>query len=98
MNLMIKKLFFLTSMLIIISCSNENSYDDSYEEFVESIDSNPMMEGAVWLEQSQFFDDSKYDKTILIFGYYDDMENCEIIRKAMEEVQPKLKYRCRYAK
>ena len=93
----LKSLVTLLTLLVLAGC-NDSSYSSKEDSFVEHIKDNSMMEGAVWLEQSQFSNTAEFDKTILVFGYYDDMENCQIIKKAMQEAQPKLSYRCRSTK
>ena len=92
---MIKNLTItLLTLLLLVGC-NDSSYSSKEITFIDSVENNSMMEGAVWLEQSQFSNNAEFDKTMLVFGYYDDMENCQIIKKAMQEAQPKLSYRCR---
>ena len=81
--------------LLILSGCNDSSYSSKEDSFINYIENNSMMEGAVWLEQSQFSDSAEFDKTMLVFGYYDDMENCQIIKRAMEKVQPAIRYRCK---
>ena len=87
------KKLFLFSFVILSGC-NDSSYSSMDDSFINYVEDNAMMEGAVWLEQSQFFDNDVFDKTMLVYGYYDDMENCQIIKKAMQEAEPKLSYRC----
>ena len=87
----------LLTLLVLGGC-NDSSYSSKANTFIDSVENNSMMEGAVWLEQSQFSNNAEFDKTMLVFGYYDDMENCQIIKKAMQEAQPKLSYRCRSTK
>ena len=87
-------LVLILSIIVLGGC-NDSSYSTQEDSFVEQVEDSSMMKGAVWLEQSQFFDSAEFDKTMLVFGYYDDMENCQIIKTAMEQAQPKLSYRCR---
>ena len=92
---MIKNLTTILLALLVLGGCNDSSYSSKEITFINAVEDNSMMEGAVWLEQSQFSNNAEFDKTILVFGYYDDMENCQIIKKAMGEVQPQLSYRCR---
>jgi len=87
-----RKILILT--FLILSGCNDSSYSYDDDSFINYVEDNPMMEGAVWLEQSQFSDNATFDKTILVYGYYDDMKNCQTIKKAMQEAELRLIYRC----
>jgi hypothetical protein len=46
-----------------------------------------------WLEQYSTFG-QQWDRVGLLFGFFDDLEGCEMIVNALKETQPKARYRC----
>ena len=80
------------------SFNAQEEYLANEEQFIRDIESNPIGNGAVWLEQTEFTDRSNWDKVMLVFGYYDDHLNCLIIKEAMKKAQAQLDYRCNPAR
>ena len=46
-----------------------------------------------WLEQYSSFT-GEWDRVARLFGFYDDLEGCEMIVEALATTLPKAKYRC----
>ena len=46
-----------------------------------------------WLEQYSSFR-AEWDRVARVFGFYDDLEGCEMIVKALAATEPKARYRC----
>jgi hypothetical protein len=47
-----------------------------------------------WIEQKSKFEDRRWDKVALVFGYADDFEACSDMRDGLRSKYPKSQYRC----
>ena len=80
-------LYFLICILVISSCST-----DKETELKEAILKTEYGKDAYWLENNSGTS-SRWDKTILIFGYADDKRFCEELKIIYEEKYQQ-SYRC----
>ena len=85
-----KKLIPLIILTALVGCSQ--SLDDIYDEFYKAVQGTEKAKDSVWLEVDAI-DENRADRTILFFGYYDNMDACEETVEIYEEIY-KRSYRC----
>ena len=89
------RIFILAASLLLLAGCQEPHKATAQEEALVTLAANEYLEGAVWLEQLSVL--GQWDKVVLIFGWYDDQTNCELIRDHFNEViivPVKREYRC----
>ncbi len=86
-----KKLLLILICLFVFSCKEE-TYTEKIEKFEDDVTKLEVHKDSVWLEKEGGTD--VWYKVVLVYGYYDDQENCEIIREYFEELFPTKNYRC----
>tara|TARA_B100000242_G_C42672184_1_gene315219 strand:- start:238 stop:501 length:264 start_codon:yes stop_codon:yes gene_type:complete len=78
--------FFL--MFSLVSCSQEEVFD----EIINTVEDSEEHINSIWFERQS--GDGNWDKVVLVFGWDDDISNCEIIRQTYEQKYPMSNFRC----
>ena len=88
-----KYLLFLIFFLIfgLVSCSEATTLEKE-KELSKAVYKTDYAEGAYWLEILSTYG-NEWDKTILVFGYYDDLEVCMDLKRKWEAEYDRT-YRC----
>lgn len=83
----------LAALLFLSGCSDRETYEDQYNTFVTDVESNKMG-GAqdYWIEMQNVF--GEWEKTGLIFGYGNDLEECEKAITGLQQENSGRQYRC----
>ncbi len=79
------KYLFIIVALLAVGCA-----EDKYEEFYKAVKRTEKGQESVWLEVDATLGT---DKTVLFFGYYDNMLACEETAEMYEERYGR-NYRC----
>ena len=83
-----KRVYLFPFLLFLTSCSQEEIFD----EIINKVENSEEHINSIWFERQS--DDGNWDKVILVFGWDDDISNCEIIKETYEEKYPRNNYRC----
>ena len=92
-----KRILIILICFFVYSCE-EKSYTEKSEKLEKEVSKN--FEKSVWLEKKSrvgefgVSTDEEWIKTILIFGYFDNQINCDLIKSNFEEKYPKETFRC----
>ena len=94
-----KKLLLILICFFVFSCKEE-TYTERSEKLEKVVSEN--FKNSVWLEKkSRVGDfgvsvepDEEWLKTILIYGYFDNQINCNLIKSNFEEEYPQDTFRC----
>lgn len=81
-------------LLIIFALLAVGCAEDKYEEFYKAVERTEKGKESVWLEVDTM---SGTDRTVLFFGYYDNMLACEETAEMYEERYGR-NYRCQRVK
>tara|TARA_B100001057_G_scaffold335361_1_gene336008 strand:- start:122 stop:403 length:282 start_codon:yes stop_codon:yes gene_type:complete len=92
-----KKLLLILICLFVFSCKEE-TYTEKIEKFEDDVTKLEVHKDSVWLEKESKVSPDEWDKVMLVYGYYDDQENCETIREYFEELFLNQNYRCNSVK
>ena len=79
------KHLFIILALLVVGCA-----EDKLEEFYKAVERTEKGKESVWLEVDAMFGP---DRTVLFFGYYDNMLACEETAEMYEEIYGR-NYRC----
>ena len=77
-------------LLIMLALLAVGCAEDKYEEFYKAVERTEKGKESVWLEVDAM---SETDKTVLFFGYYDNMLACEETAEMYKERYGR-NYRC----
>ena len=75
----------------LVGCSEPTALEKEVE-LSNAVKKTDFAEGAYWLEMLSVFGD-EWQKTILVFGYYDDLEVCMDLKRKWEAEYDRT-YRC----
>ena len=87
-----KSLIQLTTLTFIFVACSEATTLEKEKELSKAVYQTDYAEGAYWLEILSTFG-NEWDKTILVFGYYDDLEVCMDLKRKWEAEYDRT-YRC----
>ena len=74
-----KNILLILIVFGIVSCS-ERSVLEKEIQLTKAIEKTDFAEGSYWLEMLSS-NGMEWDKTILVFGYYDDLEVCMDLKR-----------------
>lgn len=83
-----KKIIPLILLTALVGCSQ--SLDDKYNELYKAVEGTAKGKESVWLEMDAI---GGTDRTLLFFGYYDNMTACEETAEIYQEIYERV-YRC----
>lgn len=75
-------------MFSLVSCSQ----DEVFDEIINTVEDSEEHINSIWFERQS--GDGNWDKVVLVFGWDDDISNCEIIRQTYEQKYPMSNFRC----
>ena len=83
-----KKIYLFSFFLFLTSCSQEKVFD----EIINTVENSEDHINSIWFERQS--GDGNWDKVVLVFGWDDDISNCEIIKQTYVKKYPSTNFRC----
>ena len=89
-----KKYWFSFGIIILITLIGcEKSHDDQLNDLSSYVSNNKVGSASdFWLAKE--YDPGKFSNVVLFFGFYDNHENCELLKNYYEKTNPVNSFRC----